>query len=53
MKIYNKPELEITKFEVEDIITVSSTDADIDGGSAAFPEGWQQPGGTAADLLSE
>lgn len=40
MKKYEKPEIEIIKFEVEDVITASKVTADIDGGSTNFIEEW-------------
>lgn len=38
MKKYEKPEISIKKFTVEDILSMSS--ANIDGGSAEFPGSW-------------
>jgi len=38
MKNYIQPQLEIAKFEIEDIITISS--ANIDGGNTSFPGSW-------------
>ena len=40
MKKYEKPEIKITKFEVEDVIAASSANADIDGGVTDFIEDW-------------
>ena len=40
MKKYEKPEIKIIKFEVEDVIAASGGSADIDGGSTGFLEGW-------------
>lgn len=54
MKIYKKPELKITKFEIEDIVTTSVIVPDIDGASTQFPEGWEQSQvTTTAGLLAE
>ena len=38
MKRYEKPEITIIKFEVEDVIAASSPS--IDGGSTSFPGSW-------------
>ena len=38
MKKYEKPEITIIKFEVEDVIAASSPT--IDGGSTSFPGSW-------------
>lgn len=38
MKKYEQPQFTITKFEIEDIITISS--ADINGGDTSFPGSW-------------
>lgn len=38
MKKYEKPEITIIKFEIEDVI--ASSFADIDGGSTNFPGSW-------------
>jgi len=40
MKKYEKPEIKITKFEVEDVITASAVTPDIDGGVTDFIEDW-------------
>lgn len=40
MKIYEKPEINIIKFEVGDVIAASSVNADIDGGVTDFIEDW-------------
>ena len=40
MKKYEKPEIIITKFEVEDVIAASSGKADIDGGITEFLDSW-------------
>lgn len=41
MKLYNKPELNVEKFDVEDVITVS---ADADQGEFDFATGGQSAG---------
>ncbi len=38
MNIYKKPKIQILKFEVEDILTISS--ADIDGKDIGFKDSW-------------
>lgn len=38
MKIYEKPKIQIIKFEIEDILTISS--ADIDGKGVEFKDSW-------------
>ena len=40
MKKYEKPEIEIIKFEVEDVITASGMKADVDGGIVEFLSSW-------------
>ena len=40
MKEYKKPEIEIVKFEAEDITTTSMIIPDIDGGTTKFASGW-------------
>ena len=42
MKKYEKPEIKIIKFEVEDVIAASGATPDIDGGNTGFLEGWLQ-----------
>jgi len=40
MKEYKKPEIEIIKFEVEDVTNTSAILPDIDGGSTEFKPDW-------------
>lgn len=40
MKEYKKPEIEIVRFETEDITNTSMIMPDIDGGSVKFEYGW-------------
>lgn len=50
MNIYEKPEIKIVKFEVEDVIASSGGSATVDGGIVNFPGGWINTtvdGGTA------
>lgn len=48
MKIYEKPEIKIIKFEVEDVIASSGwfpgfdLFPDIDGGETGFPKEWSE-----------
>lgn len=55
MKTYIKPELEIIRFDVEDVITTSvildPVTADIEGATVEFQAGWEQTAVTAAELL--
>ena len=40
MRKYEKPEIEIIKFEVEDVIAASGIRTDVDGGIAGFLDSW-------------
>ena len=40
MKEYKNPEIEIIRFEVEDVTNTSIILPDIDGGSTGFKPGW-------------
>ena len=48
MKKYEHPRLVIVRFDLEDIITVSS--ADIDGGNVEFPGRWMVNDGEGTEF---